>query len=451
VYFLKIERFDRLFSSQHNTQQGSIVMMSQAFQNRLFWILPHVRKMFGTPFHIYDETGILGTIGHMKQRFAGVQGYQNFYAVKALPNPTIQRIMFNAGFGFDCSSIPELMLARQAGARADRIMFTSNNTSQAEFREALGSGGCILNLDDITLIDKVPGKFPEFICFRYNPGNRRTGNSIIGKPAEAKYGVAHHQIVEAYRLAKKRGAKRFGLHTMLCSNERDYQYMVKTVDSLLKLAAHISKELKIRFEFVNIGGGIGIPYHPDHNEFDLVSLGSETARLVDAFRKKYAWAPAVVTESGRYVTGPHGALVTSVINHKHTYREYVGVDASMSALMRPGMYGAYHHAYVVDQNGNLKRGHTKKVSVVGPICENCDQFAQGRRLPIMHTGDFYVIANTGAHAIAMGFNYNGRLRPQELLLTRDGRVELIGRAETIEDLFARYQCQPKSVRIIGKS
>lgn len=402
-------------------------------------MLPSLRSDWGTPFHIYDEEGICGTGNFVKRCFAGVPtGFQEFYAVKALPNPAIQRIMADIGFGFDCSSIPELVLARHVGAKPEQIMFTSNNTSREEFEAALGHGGCILNLDDITLIDKVPDRFPEMICFRYNPGTRRTGNSIIGEPHKAKYGVTYNQLVEAYRRAQARGARRFGLHTMICSNERDYTYMVETVRQLLDLAKTLERRLGIRVEFINMGGGIGIPYRPTDKVFNLRALGNESAAMITAFRDQYGWAPKLCMESGRYMTGPHGALVTSVINQKHTYQEYRGVDASMSALMRPGMYGAYHHGYVLDRKGKLKSGPRQRVNVVGPICENCDQFAQRRLLPKMVEGDFYVIANTGAHAIAMGFNYNGRLRPQELLLLRNGRVCQIARAETMGDLFARY-------------
>lgn len=228
-------------------------MMSQAFQDRLFPVLPRLAEHYGTPFHIYDEQGIRDTAAHVKKCFS-MPGFQEFYAVKALPNPAILEIMASEGFGFDCSSIAELVLARSAGATPDKIMFTSNNTSQEEFEAALSNGGCILNLDDITMIDKVPGDFPELICFRYNPGPKRTGNTIIGNPVEAKYGVSDSQIVEAYRLAMVRGAKRFGLHTMLCSNERDYKYMLETIIQLLELVEKINQELGIRFEFINMGG-----------------------------------------------------------------------------------------------------------------------------------------------------------------------------------------------------
>ncbi len=350
----------------------------------------------------------------------------------------ILQIMAEEGFGFDCSSIPELVLARRAGATPDQIMFTSNNTSREEFFVALSNGGCILNLDDITMIDKVPGEFPELICFRYNPGPKRTGNTIIGNPAEAKYGVADFQIIEAYRKAIKKGAKRFGLHTMLCSNERNYTYMVATVTELLELLEKINFELGIKFEFINVGGGIGIPYKPTDNEFNLEALGIETAALLDAFEKKHGWVPKLCMESGRYMTGPHGALVTRVINQKHIYREYRGVDACMSSLMRPGMYGVYHHGYVLDQDGRPKLTANQVVSVVGALCENNDMFAVDRPLPEMVERDFYVIADTGAHGIAMCFNYNGRTRPKGLLLKIGGGVQVIERAEQVEDLFSRF-------------
>jgi diaminopimelate decarboxylase len=309
-------------------------------------------------------------------------------------------------------------------------MFTSNNTSQADFLAAAADGGCILNLDDISLVDKVP-HMPELICFRYNPGERRTGNSIIGNPLEAKYGVAHDQLLDAYRRAKARGARRFGLHTMLASNELNYTYMVETAHMLLDLVRWISTELDIRFEFINIGGGLGIPYKPEDAPLDIDSMGAEITALFAAFQAQQGYAPALLLESGRYMTGPHGVLVTRAINRKEIYRSYVGVDACMTALMRPGMYGAYHHISVL-----RKQGNEETVDVVGSLCENNDKFAIQRSLPRVADGDILYIHDTGAHGHAMGFNYNGKPRPKELLFRADGRVELIRREETLDDLFA---------------
>jgi diaminopimelate decarboxylase len=405
---------------------------SPAFLSRLNPVLKDIAAHFGTPFHIYDETGIRETGAALKQAFAGVAQFQEYFAVKALPNPRILSMMADMGFGFDCSSVPELQLGRGAGARGERIMFTSNNTSPQEFEAALADDGCILNLDDVNLVDKVP-VMPELVCFRYNPGARRTGNAIIGKPEESKYGVAHDQIIEAYRRAKARGANSFGLHTMLISNERDYCYMVETMTMLLELIAWIHAETGIRIDFINAGGGLGIPYRPEDTPLNIQALGQEAAALFAQFREKSGYAPALHLESGRYMTGPHGILVTQVLNQKDTYRRYIGVDANMSALMRPGMYGAYHHVTVF---GKEAVEQTQVVDVVGALCENNDKFAVQRSLPPIAEGDLLLIHDTGAHGHSMGFNYNGRLRPKELLLRANGSVELIRRAETLDDYFA---------------
>jgi diaminopimelate decarboxylase len=410
--------------------------LHDSFKARLYPLLPALAEHFGTPFHIYDEAGIRATGDALTRAFAGAPGFREYFAVKALPNPHILRIMHEIGFGFDCSSIPELILSRGVGASGESIMFTSNNTSPQEFAAALEDGGCILNLDDISLLDQLP-VLPDLICFRYNPGARRTGNAIIGKPEEAKFGVAHSQILEAYRRAYSRGVRRFGLHTMLVSNERDYRYMVQTAHMLLELADWIGRELDIRFEFINIGGGLGIPYRPEDTPLDIEALGREVAALFG----EAAHAPCLYMESGRYITGPHGALVTQVINRKETYRTYIGVDANMSALMRPGMYGAYHHIEVLNKPAD---GKLETVDVVGALCENNDKFAVERPLPRTQPGDLLVIHDTGAHGHAMGFNYNGRLRPKELLLCADGTVKLIRRAETIEDYFRTLDFEPQT-------
>lgn len=400
------------------------------FENRLAPVLPAIVAHYGTPFHIYDEKGIRDTGAALKRAFAGIESFREYFAVKALPNPRILQIMQSMGFGFDCSSLAELTLSRRLGVTGDGIMFTSNNTSQADFLAAEADGGCILNLDDISLVDKVP-HMPELICFRYNPGGRRTGNSIIGNPLEAKYGVAHDQLLDAYRKAKARGARRFGLHTMLASNELNYTYMVETAHMLLDLVKWISAELDIRFEFINIGGGLGIPYKPEDAPLDIESMGAEITALFAAFKAQQGYAPALYLESGRYMTGPHGVLVTQAINRKEIYRTYVGVDACMTALMRPGMYGAYHHVSVLGKQGN-----EETVDVAGSLCENNDKFAIQRSLPRVSDGDILYIHDTGAHGHAMGFNYNGKPRPKELLFGANGKVELIRREETLDDLFA---------------
>ncbi|MGC9519993.1 MAG: diaminopimelate decarboxylase [Desulfuromonadaceae bacterium] len=412
--------------------------MSQDFKQRLFPRVNAIAAHYGTPFHIYDEKGIRETGEHLKKIFAGVPGFREYFAVKALPNKKIMEIMLDMGFGFDCSSMPEVYMSRELGAKPEDIMFTSNNTSQEEFEYAARDGGCILNLDDISLIDKVP-EFPELICFRYNPGPRRTGNIIIGNPVEAKYGLSHDQVVDAYRKARERGAKRFGLHTMVASNELDYTYMVETTRMLLDLAVLLKDELDIELEFINIGGGFGIPAEPDQAPLDVDTMAKEITALFDAFRTANSYVPNMYMESGRFMTGPHGCLISKAINFKHIYRDYVGMDACMSALMRPALYGAYHHIDVVGKEDAPK---TMTYDVVGSLCENNDKFAIQRELPEIEEGDLLAFHDTGAHGHAMGFQYNGRLRPKELLLRVDGTVELIRRAETMEDYFATQNFTP---------
>jgi diaminopimelate decarboxylase len=417
--------------------------MSTDFRNRLFPSLAEIADRFGTPFHIYDEIGIRDTGQKLKTAFHPIQGFKEYFAVKALPNPRIMQIMQEMGFGFDCSSIAELLLSRRIGSRGDDLMYTSNNTSAKEFEVAEHDGGAILNLDDISLISKVP-RMPGLICFRYNPGPRRSGNTIIGNPSEAKYGLAHHQLLDAYQLAAERGSKRFGLHTMLASNELNHGYMVQTVEMLLEIVEWITKELGIRFDFINMGGGLGIPYRPDDPPFDLEAMGQKICERFDKFQSRHGYTLKLFMESGRYMTGPHGALVVRAINRKEIYRTYIGVDASMSALMRPAMYGAYHH---IDVLGKSEESGTTAVDVVGSLCENNDKFAIQRQLPDIETGDLLIIHDTGAHGHAMGFNYNGKLRPQELLLRSDGKIERIRRAETIEDYFATLTFEPSIMEI----
>lgn len=417
--------------------------MSQGYKDRLYPHLPAIADHYGTPFHIYDEAGIRETGRQLKAAFAGISSFREYYAVKALPNPSILKIMQDMGFGFDCSSITELMLARNLGAVGNDIMFTSNNTSPEDFQAAETGGGCVLNLDDITLIDKVP-RMPELICFRYNPGSRRTGNDIIGKPEEAKYGVSHNQIIEAYRQAQARGAKRFGLHTMLASNELNYTYMVQTTAMLLALVTTIGAELGITFEFINIGGGLGIPYQPEATSLDIATMGREITALFAAFQHAHGYCPALLMESGRFMTGPHGVLVVRAINRKDIYRTYIGVDACMSALMRPALYGAYHHIEVLGKEGSTQ---TETVDIVGSLCENNDKFAVQRTLPKIAEGDLLIIQDSGAHGHAMGFNYNGKMRPQELLLRQDGTVALIRREERPEDYFATLQFEEKVLQL----
>ncbi len=416
--------------------------MSLSFQERLFPALPGIIGHFGTPFHIYDEKGIVESAEQWKSLFRDIRGFKEFFAVKALPNPTMLKLFKSLGFGLDCSSISEIILARQCGFAPKDILLTSNNTSDELLHLALADGGCILNLDDISLIDKVPA-MPEMICFRYNPGERRSGTVFIGNPVEAKYGLTHDQVIDAYRLAKERGAKRFGLHTMIISNERDYLYMVETVKMLLEVMERVSGALGIKFEFFNIGGGVGIPYRPEDKPFDMPGLAVESGKLLKDFEKRNGYVPKLFMECGRYPTGPHGVLVASVVNIMPKYRKYIGVDvATMSGNPRPAIYGAYHHITMLSPDGKPRQGNEETVDVVGPLCENTDKFAVQRMLPQTEIGDIMVQHDTGAHSRAMGGNYNGWLRPKELLMRTDGSVELIRRQETLDDLFATFSFEP---------
>lgn len=391
-------------------------------------------KLHPTPFHIYDETGIRDNARKFYSAFSWVKGFSNYFAVKALPNPFIMKILKDEGMGADCSSLPELLLAEKVGMKGEKIMFTSNDTPPDEFVKARRLGA-IINLDDITHIEaleKAAG-ISDLICFRYNPGKERTGNAIIGNPADAKYGLTKSQLFEAYRIMKKKGVKRFGLHTMVASNELNPDYFIETARMLFTLVRDISKDVGIRFEFVNMGGGIGIPYKPDQKQVDYVYVSKGIKAIYDDIIVKDCLDPLrIVFECGRMVTGPYGFLVTKAIHHKDTYKNYIGVDACMANLMRPGMYGAYHHITVLGKE-DAKLDHT--YDVTGSLCENNDKFAVDRLLPEIEAGDIIVIHDTGAHGYAMGFNYNGKLRSAELLLRRDGTVIEIRRRETPEDYF----------------
>lgn len=422
--------------------------MSTTFKQRLFPIVPQLVDHYGDRFHIYDEKGILRTVDAF-QRHLSFGPYRNFFAVKALPNLRVMKLLLEAGMGFDCSSPPELEMAQMVGAAPEDIMFTSNNTAPEEFELALASGGCILNLDDVSFIDQVPDPFPELICFRFNPGPTRTGTKTIGKPVEAKYGARTDQLEEAYRLAIQRGAVRFGLHNMLVSNELNEDYLIETLRMDLEMVRKLSHALSIRFEFINIGGGVGINYRPWDTAFDLNYFSEAIQPLFEQFEASEGYRPALYTECGRAITGPHGALVGRVLNRMSKWRELVGVSPCMSDLMRPGMYGpdeddVYHHITFLDPEGNPRVGNVELVDVVGRLCENNDKFCVQRYLPATQRGDFVVIHDTGAHGIAMVFRYNGRLGPAELLLRQDGSVELIRRHETTEDyLRTQLELEPK--------
>jgi len=392
-------------------------------------------KKYPTPFHLYDEKSIRDNAKRLYKAFSWVSSFKNHFAVKALPNPFILKILKEEGMGADCSSLPELLLAEKAGMKGEEIMFTSNDTPAEEFVKAY-SLGAIINLDDIShieFLEKTLGKMPSLICFRYNPGPERTGNVIIGNPSEAKYGLTKDQLFEAYMICKEKGVKRFGLHTMVASNELNPSYHIETARMLFELAVEIHKKTGVKLEFVNLGGGYGIPYKPEQDELDLEYISSSIKKLYNDIVVKNRLSLRIVMESGRMITGPYGWLVSSVRHLKNIYKDYVGLDACMANLMRPALYGAYHHITVL---GKEKAKLTHKYDVTGSLCENNDKFAIDRVLPEIEIGDILVIHNTGAHGHSMGFNYNGKLRSAELLLRKDGSVLQIRRAETVDDYFS---------------
>lgn len=388
-----------------------------------------------TPFHIYDEKGIRENAKRLKTAFKDISGFKEYFAVKALPNPFILKILKDEGFGTDCSSLPELMLSEKAGIIGENIMFTSNDTPSEEFIKAKQLGA-IINLDDIShiaFLEKSAG-IPDMICFRYNPGKERQGNDIIGKPEEAKYGFTKEQLIEGYKIMKQKGVKRFGLHTMIISNELNQQYFIDTAKMLFDLVVEISHNLDIRFEFVNLGGGIGIPYKPDEKPVSYEAIAQGVKKAYEDIIIANNLAPLnIFLECGRVITGPYGWLITKVRHIKHTYKDYAGCDACMANLMRPALYGAYHHIVVL---GKEESPSASKYDVTGSLCENNDKFAIDRMLPEIKEGDILAIFNTGAHGHAMGFNYNGKLRSAELLLREDGSIKKIRRAETPEDYFS---------------
>jgi diaminopimelate decarboxylase len=393
-----------------------------------------IAARYPTPLYLYDEAGIRASARALRLAFAWAD-FAEFFAVKATPNPFILKLLRAEGLGADCSSLPELLLAEQAGILGEAIMFTSNDTPAEEFRAACRLGA-IVNLDDLSHLGYLAqhAGVPELISFRYNPGALRTGNAIIGRPEEAKFGLTREQMFAAYHQAREQGARRFGLHAMVASNELDARYFIETAAMLFDLAAEIADQVGVRFEFVNLGGGIGIPYRPEQHPVDLQTV-SDGIRA--AYAKKIAargLAPLkIFMECGRLITGPHGYLVSTVRHLKRTHKQFVGTDASMANLMRPGMYGAYHHATVL---GKEHLAPTEVYDVTGSLCENNDKFAVDRPLPAVEVGDRLVFHDAGAHGHAMGFNYNGKLRSAELLLRENGEVLPIRRAETIEDYFA---------------
>lgn len=400
--------------------------------------LVELAKKFPTPFYIYDEKAIRENVKYFYKAFSIFPSFTEYFAVKALPNPYILKVLESEGCGGDCSSLPELMLCEKSGITGRRIMFTSNDTPAQEFVYAQKLGA-IINLDDITHIDflknALGGKLPDTICFRYNPGPlKEGGNSIIGKPEEAKYGLTKEQMIQAYKICKAEGVKHFGIHTMVASNELNPDFFVDTARIVFELILEVQKECGVNIEFADLGGGVGIPYRPGQKKVDLDYVAKGIKVLYDKMIVPAGLDPLKLCfECGRPITGPYGWLVTKAIHEKNIYRNYIGVDASMADLMRPGMYGAYHEVTVSGKE-NAPKDYVYDVS--GSLCENCDKFAVQRNLPKIEMGDLLIIHDAGAHGRAMGFNYNGKLRAGELLLRSDGTVKEIRRRETIEDYFA---------------
>ena len=395
-----------------------------------------VIETYPTPFHIYDEKAFRANARKLVDAFSWNKGFKEYFAVKATPNPYLMKILQAEGFGADCSSGPEMELAASIDCVGENIMFTSNDTPAEEFIQAKKLGA-IINLDDILhieYIEKYAGGLPELLSCRYNPGSLKEGNHIIGHPEEAKYGFTREQLFEGYRMLKAKGVKRFGIHTMVASNELDPEYFVETAELLFDLVIAISKEVGITFEFVNLGGGIGIPYRPEQTEVDLQIVSKGIKALYDKIIIGNGHPDVkLYLESGRFIMGPYGYLVTTVLHMKETYKKYVGLDACMANLMRPALYGAYHHVTVL---GKENADQTETYDVTGSLCENNDKFAIDRKLPKTEAGDIIVIHDAGAHGHAMGFNYNAKFRSAELLLRQDNSVVEIRRAETIQDYFA---------------
>ena len=398
-----------------------------------------IKKIIGkypTPFHIYDARAIRENVLRFLKAFSELPEFKEYYAVKACPNPAILHILKDMGCGADCSSLAELILAERVGITGEDIMFTSNDTPAGEFQKARELGG-IINLDDISHIDFLQkhAGIPEIISIRYNPGPRRGGgNNIIGNPEEAKYGFTYEQVFEGFRKLRNLGVQRFGIHSFIISNDINRLHYLETARMLFQLAVDIKTNTGVRVEFVNLSGGLGIPYRPEQSAVDIETLGREIRETYDEIARPAGLHPMkIFAECGRYITGPYGYLVSTVLHIKKIYREYVGLDACMANLMRPALYGAYHHITVM---GKENATSTRVYDVTGSLCENNDKFAVQRELPEIEPGDIIVIHDAGAHGHAMGFNYNGKLRSAELLLEEDGSVELIRRAETLEDYFA---------------
>lgn len=405
--------------------------------------LDEITAKFPTPYHLYDEKGIRDNAKAVKEAFAWNKGYREYFAVKACPNPTLIQIMKEYGCGCDCSSMTELMLSKAMGCKGADIMFSSNATPAEEYQYA-AKLGAIINLDDITHIDfleKAIGYIPETISCRYNPGGLfKISNDIMDNPGDAKYGMTTEQLFEAFKILKAKGAKKFGIHAFLASNTVTNEYYPMLAKVLFEVAVKLGKETGADIEFINLSGGVGIPYKPDQEPNDIRVIGEGVRKVYEEVLVPAGMGDvALYTEMGRFMTGPYGCLVTKAIHEKHTYKEYIGCDACAVNLMRPAMYGAYHHITVM---GKEDQPCDHKYDITGSLCENNDKFAIDRMLPKIDMGDYLVIHDTGAHGYAMGYNYNGKLKSAEILLKEDGSFEMIRRAETPRDYFATLDCFP---------
>lgn len=405
--------------------------------------LDEITAKFPTPYHLYDEKGIRDNAKAVKEAFAWNKGYREYFAVKACPNPTLIQIMKEYGCGCDCSSMTELMLSKAMGCKGADIMFSSNATPAEEYQYA-AKLGAIINLDDITHIDfleKAIGYIPETISCRYNPGGLfKISNDIMDNPGDAKYGMTTEQLFEAFKILKAKGAKKFGIHAFLASNTVTNEYYPMLAKVLFEVAVKLEKETGADIEFINLSGGVGIPYKPDQEPNDIRVIGEGVRKVYEEVLVPAGMGDvALYTEMGRFMTGPYGCLVTKAIHEKHTYKEYIGCDACAVNLMRPAMYGAYHHITVM---GKEDQPCVHKYDITGSLCENNDKFAIDRMLPKIDMGDYLVIHDTGAHGYAMGYNYNGKLKSAEILLKEDGSFEMIRRAETPRDYFATLDCFP---------
>lgn len=403
--------------------------------------LEEIAQVYPTPFHLYDEAGIRKNAENLKKAFAWNKGFKEYFAVKATPNPFLINILRDYGCGCDCSSITELMLSKAIGAVGDDIMFSSNDTPPAEFKYA-DDIGAIINLDDITHIDileKTLGYLPKKLSCRYNPGGYFSiANNIMDNPGDAKYGMTTEQLFEAFKIMKSKGVEEFGIHAFLASNTVTNEYYPTLAKTLFEVAVKLKEETGAHIKFINLSGGIGIPYRPDQEGNDIFAIGAGVEKVYNEILVPAGMDDvAIYTELGRFMLAPYGALVTRAINEKHTHKEYIGVDACAVNLMRPAIYGAYHHITVM---GKENDPCDYKYDVTGSLCENNDKFAIDRMLPKVDMGDLMFIHDTGAHGFAMGYNYNGKLKSAEILLKEDGSFDLIRRAETPADYFATFDC-----------